>query len=83
VQRSEEARARLGAGKTFTYNGKSFTTNIAGEGKGSDTSKSVQKPTQQTSASASGSSTRAQMEAGRAEMRTADGLERGRIKAGS
>jgi hypothetical protein len=25
-------RARLGAGKTFTYNGKSFTTNIAGEG---------------------------------------------------
>jgi hypothetical protein len=65
----KEARARLGAGKTFTYNGKSFTTNIAGEGKGSDTSKSVQKPTQQASASASGSSTRAQMEAGRAEMR--------------
>ena len=27
----KEARARLGAGKTFTYNGKSFTTNIAGE----------------------------------------------------
>jgi hypothetical protein len=33
-------RARLGAGKTFTYNGKSFTTNIAGEGR---------KPTQRTS----------------------------------
>jgi len=29
----KEARARLGAGKTFTYNGKSFTTNIAGEGR--------------------------------------------------
>ena len=27
----KEARARLGSGKTFTYNGKSFTTNIAGE----------------------------------------------------
>jgi hypothetical protein len=32
-------RARLGAGKTFTYNGKSYTTNIAGEGR---------KPTQRT-----------------------------------
>jgi len=29
----KDARSRLGAGKTFTYNGKSFTTNIAGEGK--------------------------------------------------
>jgi hypothetical protein len=29
----KEARARLGAGKTFTFNGKSFTTNIAGEGR--------------------------------------------------
>jgi hypothetical protein len=29
----KEARARLGSGKTFTYNGKSFTTNIAGEGR--------------------------------------------------
>ena len=29
----KEARSRLGAGKTFTYNGKSFTTNIAGEGR--------------------------------------------------
>lgn len=28
----KDARARLGAGKTFTFNGKSFTTNIAGEG---------------------------------------------------
>jgi hypothetical protein len=68
----KEARARLGAGKTFTYNGKSFTTNIAGEGRKS-VQKPVQKPTQQASASASasasGSSTRAQMEAGRAEMR--------------
>ena len=41
----KEARARLGAGKTFTYNGKSFTTNIAGEGR-----KSVQKPVQQAAA---------------------------------
>ena len=37
----KEARARLGAGKTFTFNGKSYTTNIAGEGR-----KSVQKPVQ-------------------------------------
>lgn len=29
----KDARARLGAGKTFTFNGKSFTTNIAGEGR--------------------------------------------------
>jgi len=29
----KDARSRLGAGKTFTYNGKSFTTNIAGEGR--------------------------------------------------
>ena len=29
----KEARARLGAGKTFTYNGKSFSTNIGSEGK--------------------------------------------------
>lgn len=29
----KEARARLGAGKTFTFNGKSFTTDIAGEGR--------------------------------------------------
>ena len=29
----KEARARLGAGKTFTFNGKSYTTNIAGEGR--------------------------------------------------
>ena len=29
----KEARSRLGAGKTFTFNGKSFTTNMAGEGK--------------------------------------------------
>lgn len=69
----KEARARLGAGKTFTYNGKSFTTNIAGEGKGkvSGASTPAQKPTQQASAStsASGSSTRAKMEAGRADMR--------------
>jgi hypothetical protein len=27
----KEARARLGAGKTFTFNGKKFTTNMAGE----------------------------------------------------
>ena len=33
----KEARARLGAGKTFTYNGKSFTTNIAGEGRKAST----------------------------------------------
>jgi hypothetical protein len=29
----KEARARLGAGKTFTFGGKSYTTNIAGEGR--------------------------------------------------
>jgi hypothetical protein len=29
----KDARARLGAGKTFTFNGKKFTTNMAGEGK--------------------------------------------------
>jgi hypothetical protein len=29
----KEARSRLGAGKTFTFGGKSFTTNIAGEGR--------------------------------------------------
>jgi hypothetical protein len=29
----KEARSRLGAGKTFTFNGKSYTTNIAGEGR--------------------------------------------------
>lgn len=34
----KEARARLGAGKTFTYNGKSFTTNVAGEGRKVSTS---------------------------------------------
>jgi hypothetical protein len=37
----KEARSRLGAGKTFTFNGKSYTTNIAGEGR-----KPVQKPAQ-------------------------------------
>ena len=47
-------RARLGAGKTFTFNGKSFTTNIAGEGPkrtnnsastaGSSTNSSAAKP---------------------------------------
>lgn len=47
----KEARARLGAGKTFTYNGKSFTTNIAGEGKSKST------PRTDTSASSAGSST--------------------------
>ena len=35
----KEARSRLGAGKTFTYNGKSFTTNIAGEGRKATTPK--------------------------------------------
>ena len=39
----KEARARLGAGKTFTFNGKSFTTNMAGEGR-----KAVQKPVQKS-----------------------------------
>ena len=38
------ARRDLGAGKTFTYNGKSFTTNIAGEGR---------KPIQRAATSAS------------------------------
>ena len=33
----KDARSRLGAGKTFTYNGKSFTTNIAGEGRKAST----------------------------------------------
>jgi hypothetical protein len=37
----KEARSRLGAGKTFTFGGKSYTTNIAGEGR-----KPVQKPVQ-------------------------------------
>jgi hypothetical protein len=40
-------RARLGAGKTFTYNGKSYTTNIAGEGgkaSGSRTNKGAGTP---------------------------------------
>jgi hypothetical protein len=32
------ARKDLGAGKTFTYNGKSYTTNMAGEGRKSSTS---------------------------------------------
>jgi hypothetical protein len=41
----KEARARLGAGKTFTFNGKSFTTNIAGEGR-----KPAQKPVQGSAA---------------------------------
>jgi len=45
----KEARARLGAGKTFTYNGKSFTTNIAGEGK---------KPASRTNTGASSSTAR-------------------------
>jgi hypothetical protein len=34
----KEARARLGAGKTFTFNGKSYTTNIAGENRKASTS---------------------------------------------
>lgn len=38
------ARSRLGAGKTFTFNGKSYTTNIAGEGR-KPVRKSVQKST--------------------------------------
>jgi hypothetical protein len=65
------ARKDLGPGKTFTYNGKSFTTNMAGEGKGksSGAGKPVQKPVQQAPASTSGMSTRAQMESGRAGMR--------------
>jgi len=37
----KEARSRLGADKTFTFGGKSYTTNIAGEGR-----KPVQKPVQ-------------------------------------
>ncbi len=37
----KDARSRLGAGKTFTFGGKSYTTNIAGEGR-----KTVQKPVQ-------------------------------------
>ena len=37
------ARSRLGAGKTFTFNGKSYTTNIAGEGR-----KPVRKPVQKS-----------------------------------
>jgi hypothetical protein len=37
----KDARSRLGAGKTFTFNGKSYSTNMAGEGR-----KSVQKPVQ-------------------------------------
>ncbi len=54
----KDARSRLGAGKTFTFNGKSYTTDIAGEGR-----KSVQKPVQKAtvrtnnSAGASSSST--------------------------
>ena len=47
-------RARLGAGKTFTYNGKSFTTNIAGEGRKPSTSST------NSSASASAAPTRVQ-----------------------
>jgi hypothetical protein len=65
----KDARARLGAGKTFTYNGKKFTTNMAGEDKGSGASKPVQKSAQQAPAPASGTSTRAQMESNRAAMR--------------
>jgi hypothetical protein len=34
----KDARSRLGAGKTFTFNGKSYTTNIAGEGRKASTS---------------------------------------------
>ena len=45
----KDARSRLGAGKTFTFNGKSFTTNIAGEGRkptsgGSSTNKGATTP---------------------------------------
>ena len=51
----KEARARLGSGKTFTYNGKSFTTNIAGEGRkptsgGSSTNKGATTPPASTKA---------------------------------
>jgi hypothetical protein len=42
----KDARSRLGAGKTFTFNGKSYTTNIAGEGR---------KPTQRAAASTNNS----------------------------
>ena len=41
----KEARSRLGAGKTFTFGGKSYTTNIAGEGR-RPVQKPVQKPVQ-------------------------------------
>jgi len=43
----KEARSRLGAGKTFTFGGKSYTTNIAGEGR-KDVQKPVQKPIQKS-----------------------------------
>lgn len=35
AQAFREARQRLGAGKTFTWNGKSYSTNLAEEGSGS------------------------------------------------
>ncbi len=47
----KDARSRLGAGKTFTFNGKSYTTDIAGEGR-----KPVQKAAVRTNNSAGTSS---------------------------
>jgi hypothetical protein len=59
-------RARLGPGKTFTFNGKSYTTDIAGEGRKATAAADATKP---KPTAASGSSTRAQLEAGRAAFR--------------
>lgn len=50
-------RAKLGAGKTFTYNGKSYSTNMAGEGGGAS-AKPVRPMAKPVSASAPASSPR-------------------------
>jgi hypothetical protein len=65
----KDARSRLGAGKTFTFGGKSYTTNIAGEGR-----KPAQRATVRTnnSAGTSSSSTSTSTSASAAPTATAD-----------
>ena len=65
----KDARSRLGAGKTFTFNGKSFTTNIAGEGRKAAPTAGKPVADKPKPTAASGSSTRAQLETGRAAFR--------------
>lgn len=62
-------RARLGPGKTFTFNGKSYTTDIAGEGRKAAPTAGKPVADKPKPTAASGSSTRAQLETGRAAFR--------------